>query len=117
MYGDLKSFAYSEDQESFCDLVKRSQLNLDKIYNDDYALNQELIKDGQDFSIDYAKKIYENSASNIFAINNYMQACEAGEVIPLKRIIKDLDRSIENNTILSLSHKMFIQILQGLKSL
>lgn len=117
MYESLREYAKKEDKDSFCNLVAQSQISLEDIYRDDYSLNQELINYGTDFSIDYSKKIYENSASDIFAINNYKDSCDENRIMPLGRLIPELNRSLENNNILSLSHQLFMQIFQGLKSL
>jgi hypothetical protein len=117
MYESLKQYAKKEDKVSFCNLIAQSQTTLEDIYQDDYSLNQELIKYGTDFSIDYSKKIYENSASDIFAINNYKDSCDENRIMPLGKFILDLNRSLDNNHILNLSHKLFMQIFQGLNSL
>lgn len=117
MYQKLKNFALMENRSGFCKLVSKSQQRLEDIYSDDYNLNQELINYATDFSVDYAKKIYENSRTDLFAINNYNDSCNENRIMPLGRFILDLNRSLDNNHILSLSHKLFIQIFQGLNNL
>jgi len=115
LYKSLKSHAMKEDKDKFCKLIDTNISSLEDIYQDDFKLNQALISEDQEHTLEYAQKIKDNSRSDLFSFHIYSDLCKENRIRPVARHILTIERSITNTEILRRSHLLFMQIYQGLK--